>query len=132
MHLEKVASCRRYVAKSIAPWTLQCSVPLHSTRFLRRIRVCICTSVSSRNRPYVNPFVQAGLSVWMPGARLGPRGAALSVVVFVVVVVEFDHRFLADQLFEDCPSVRDATHEPAEGAHLVPASGVRHLLDGGV
>ena len=57
---------------------------------------------------------------------------AFLIVVFVAVVVEFDHRFFAEQLFEDCPSARDATHEPAEGARLVPASGVRHLLDGGV
>ena len=54
------------------------------------------------------------------------------IVVFVAVVVEFGHRFLAEQLFEDCPSAHDATHEPAEGAHIVPASGVRHLLYGEV
>ena len=57
---------------------------------------------------------------------------AFLIVVFVAVGVEFGHRFLAEQLFEDCPSARDATHEPAEGAHIVPASGVRHLLDGEV
>ena len=57
---------------------------------------------------------------------------AFLIVVFVAVGVEFGHRFLAEQLFEDCPSARDATHEPAEGAHLVPASGVRHLLYGEV
>ena len=54
------------------------------------------------------------------------------IVVFVAVVVEFDHRVFPEQIFEDCPSARDATHEPAEGARLVPASGAHHLFDGEV
>ena len=54
------------------------------------------------------------------------------IVVFVAVVVEFDHRFFPEQIFEDCPSARDATHEPADSARLVPASGDHHLFDGEV
>ena len=57
---------------------------------------------------------------------------AFLIVVLVAVVVEFGHRVFPEQVFEDCPSTRDATHETVEGARLVPASGVRHLLDGGV